>query len=111
MQEKCMYFRYSSWLLLRPINCRFAVLCVVLHIMTLIIVHSVYSTTGGGEYRKYLEDLYERVQGTKDQWPPVQFKEYIKLATVVKVEDFTEEDECTKAMMNGKLRFIMRRKK
>eukprot|EP00731_Ephydatia_muelleri_P004541 Em0002g717a len=63
------------------------------------------------KYRKYLEDLYERVQGTKDQWPPVQFKEYIKLATVVKVEDFTEEDECTKAMMNGKLQFIMRRKK
>ena len=63
------------------------------------------------KYRKYLEDLYERVQGTKDQWPPVQFKEYIKLATVVKVEDFTEEDECTKAMMNGKLQFIMRCKK
>ena len=63
------------------------------------------------KYRKYLEDLYERVQGTKDQWPPVQFKEYIKLATVVKVEDFTEEDECTKAMMNGELQFIMRRKK
>ena len=63
------------------------------------------------KYRKYLAYSYERVQTTKDQWPPVQFQEYIKLATVVKVEDFMEEDECTKAMMNGKLRFVVGHKK
>ena len=62
------------------------------------------------KYRKYLEDLYERLQGTKDLWPPVHFKKYIKLATVVKVEDFMKEDECTKAMMNGNLEIIKRMK-
>ena len=58
------------------------------------------------QYRTFLAALYESVKVTKDQWPPVQFKEYIKLATVVKEEDFLKEDDCTKAMMNGNLEII-----
>ena len=75
------------------------------------LVHSICIVPQEVEkYKTYLALSYERVQTTKDQWPPVLFKEYIKLATVVKVEDFMEEDECTKAMINGKLRFVMRHK-
>ena len=62
------------------------------------------------EYRTYLTDTYECAQAAGDQWPPVQFKEYIKLATVVKEEDFMKEDDCTRAMMNGKLRIVLRNK-
>eukprot|EP00731_Ephydatia_muelleri_P004503 Em0002g679a len=58
----------------------------------------------------FLATSYELVPVAEDQWPPVQFKEYIKLATVVKVEDFMKEDECTKAMINGNLEFIKRTK-
>ena len=62
------------------------------------------------EYRTFLTATYESAQAAEDQWPPVQFKEYIKLATVVKVEDFMEEDRCTKAMMNGNLEIIKKMK-
>eukprot|EP00731_Ephydatia_muelleri_P036840 Em0336g4a len=63
------------------------------------------------EYRTFLTDTYECAQAAEDQWPPVQFKEYIKLATVVKEEDFMKEDDCTRAMMNGKLRIVLRNKR
>eukprot|EP00731_Ephydatia_muelleri_P004614 Em0002g790a len=66
---------------------------------------------GVEQYRTFLAASYECVEVTKDQWPPVQFQEYIKLATVVKVEDFMKEDECTKAMMNGNLEIIKGLKK
>ena len=62
------------------------------------------------QYKTLLTATYECAQAAEDQWPPVQFKEYIKLATVVKVEDFMEEDDCTKAMMNGNLEIIKRLK-
>ena len=61
-------------------------------------------------YRTFLIASYNRIHVTKDQWPPVRFQEYIKLATVVKLEDFMEEDDCTKAMMNGNLEIIKRMK-
>ena len=63
------------------------------------------------QYRTFLTATYECAQAAEDQWPPVQFQEYIKLATVVKVEDFMEEDDCTKAMMNGNLEIIKRLKR
>ena len=63
------------------------------------------------QYRTFLTESYEGLQTTKDQWPPVLFNEYTKLVIVGKVEDFMEEDRCTKAMMNGKLRFVMKRRK
>ena len=76
------------------------------------VVHSIGIVPQGVEqYRTFLAASYESVEVTKDQWPPVQFKEYIKLATVVKVEDFMKEDECIKAMMNGNLEIIKRIKK
>ena len=62
------------------------------------------------QFKTFLETSYELVPVAEDQWPPVQFNEYIKLATVVKVEDFMKEDECTKAMINGNLEFIKRTK-
>ena len=62
------------------------------------------------QYRTFLTATYECTQATEDQWPPVQFKEYIKLATVVKVEDFMEEDDCTRAMMNGNVEIIKKMK-
>ena len=94
------------YLLLRPMNC--SLTHDDIHIC------AFYALTVPQEveqYRTFLTESYECVQTTKDQWPPVLFKEYIKLATVVKVEDFMEEDRCTKAMMNGKLRFVMKRRK
>ena len=76
------------------------------------VVHCIGIVPQGVEqYRTFLAASYECVKVTKDQWPPVQFKEYIKLATVVKEEDFMKEDECTKAMMTGNLRIIKRIKK
>ena len=62
------------------------------------------------QYRTFLTATYENIYITKDQWPPVQFQEYIKLVTVVKVKDFMKEDECTRAMMNGNLEIIKRMK-
>ena len=58
------------------------------------------------KYKTFLRATYDRLQQTDDQWPPVGFQEYIKLATVVKVEDFMDEDVCTKAMMNGDLEIV-----
>ena len=63
------------------------------------------------EYKRFLRATYDRLQQTDGQWPPVGFQEYIKLATVVKVEDFMDEDVCTKAMMNGDLEIVKRMKK
>ena len=63
------------------------------------------------KYKTFLRATYDRLQQTDDQWPPVRFQEYIKLATVVKVEDFMHEDVCTKAMMNGDLEIVKRMKK
>ena len=81
--------------------------------MTFLVVHSICIVIPQEveQYRTFLTATYECAQAAEDQWPPVLFKEYIKLATVVKVEDFMEEDRCTKAMMNGKLRFVMKRRK
>ena len=62
------------------------------------------------QYRTFLTATYENIHITKDQWPPVQFQEYIKLVTVVKVQDFMKEDDCTRAMMNGSLEIIKRMK-
>ena len=79
----------------------FCMACIVLHLELWEVV----------KYRAFLTASYECVQSTEeDQWPPVQFQKYINLATVVKVEDFMEEDECTKAMMNGNLEIIKRMK-
>ena len=58
------------------------------------------------EYSEFLIDFYGRIPVTEDQWPAVKFQEYIKLSTVLKVEDFMNEDDCTKAMMNGNLKTI-----
>ena len=63
------------------------------------------------KYKTFLKDTYNIIPLSNDQWPPVRFQEYIKLATVVKVEDFMDEDECTKAMMNGNLEIVKRMKK
>ena len=63
------------------------------------------------KYKTFLMASYDTTPLTSDQWPPVRFQEYIKLATVVKVEDFMEEDVCTKAMMNGDLKIVKRLKK
>ena len=63
------------------------------------------------KYKTFLRATYDRLQQTDDQWPPVGFQEYIKLATVVKVQDFMDEDVCTKAMMNGDLEIVKRMKK
>ena len=62
------------------------------------------------QYRTFLTATYECAHAAEDQWPPVQFQEYIKLATVVKVQDFMKENKCTKVMMNGKLRIVLRNK-
>ena len=62
------------------------------------------------QYKTFLTATYECAQAAEDQWPLVQFKEYIKLATVVKEEDFMKEDDCTRAMMNGNLEIIKRMK-
>ena len=51
------------------------------------------------------------MHAAEDQWPPVQFQEYIKLTSVLKMEDFMKEDYCIKAMMKGKLGFVKRHKK
>ena len=58
------------------------------------------------QYRTFLTALYEGMQTAEDQWPPIQFKDYTKLATVVNEYDLMEEDVCTKAMMNGDLEII-----
>ena len=63
------------------------------------------------KYKTFLRATYDGLQQTDDQWPPVRFQEYIKLATVVKVDDFMDEDVCTKAMMNGDLKIVKRLKK
>ena len=62
------------------------------------------------KYKTFLRATYDRLQQTDDQWPPVGFQEYIKLATVMKVQDFIDEDVCTKAMMNGDLEIVKRMK-
>ena len=60
------------------------------------------------QYRTFLEASYDVTSLTKDQWPPVRFQEYIKLATVLKVEDFMHEEAFTKAMMEGNLEIVKR---
>ena len=57
-------------------------------------------------YRKFLEASYHVRPLCEDQWPPVRFQEYIKLETVLKVEDFTDEEACTKAMIEGNLEIV-----
>ena len=59
-------------------------------------------------YRKFLEASYHVRPLCEDQWPPVRFQEYIKLETVLKVEDFTDEEACTKAMIEGNLKIVKR---
>ena len=79
--------------------------------MTFLVVHSICIVPQEVEqYRTFLTATYECVHAAEDPWPPVQFQEYIKLATVVKVKDFMKENKCTKAMMNGKLRIVLRNK-
>ena len=63
------------------------------------------------KYKTFLRDTYKLFQAPEGQWPPVRFQEYIKLATVKKVEDFEDEDDCTKAMMNGDLSIVTDKKK
>ena len=60
------------------------------------------------QYRTFLEASYDVTPQTKDQWPPVRFQEYIKLETVLNVEDFMHEEACTKAMMEGNLEIVKR---
>ena len=59
-------------------------------------------------YRTFLEASYDAIPRCEDQWPPVRFQEYIKLETVLKVEDFTDEEACTKAMIEGNLNIVKR---
>ena len=59
-------------------------------------------------YRTFLEASYDAIPRCEDQWPPTRFQEYIKLETVLKVEDFTDEENCTKAMIEGNLTIVKR---
>ena len=80
--------------------------------MTFLVVHSICIVIPQEveQYRTFLTATYECAQAAEDQWPPVQFQEYIKLATVVKKQDFMKENKCTKAMIKGKLWIVMRNK-
>ena len=80
--------------------------------MTFLVVHSICIVIPQEveQYRTFLTATYECAQAAEDQWPPVQFQEYIKLATVVKMQDCMKENKCTKAMIKGKLWIVMRNK-
>ena len=57
-------------------------------------------------YKKFLKATYDRLHINPDEWPLVTYLEYIKLVTVVKVEDHKDADVCIEAIVNGNVKHV-----